>query len=158
MCSSDLGACIAVDTADRLGFTNIIASSPWEVFRITKCNVCSIHQVWANAIRGSYGIKWYGGNTTRCDVLDIDNVQFSGSQSPATATSPTGILIDGNVATCDIRHFGMVNGRHGILVENLSNVSPPAFITGYDVQVDYPYSDGIKAYASYSVSPTIRVR
>jgi hypothetical protein len=84
-------------------------------------------------------------------VLDIDNVQFSGNQSPATATSPIGLLIDGNVNTCDIRHFGMVSGRHGILIENLSNVYPPAFITGYDVQIDFPYSDGIKAYATYSV-------
>ena len=145
------GACIVVNTANRLGFTNLLMQSPWEVFRIIKCNVCSIRQVWANSIRGSYGIKWYGDNSNRSDVLDIDNVQFSGSQSPATATSPIGLLIDGNVATCDLRHFAMVNGRHGILIENLANVTPPAFITGYDIQIDYPYSDGIKAYASYNV-------
>lgn len=149
------GACIVVSGADRLGFTNIIMTDPWEAFSITHCNVCSIRQVWANAIRGSYGIKYYGGDSTRCDVLDIDDCKFSGSQSPATASSPVGILIDGNVHTCSIRHFAMVNGLHGLLVQNTNNVIAPEFVTAYDLQVDYPYSDGVKVYADYGVVRSI---
>ena len=141
------GNCVNVTGSDRTRFNNILILSPYNGFYIKKINACYISDVWLNGATGAYCVNWVGDNSNRSDVLDIDNVQVSSAGS-ASSTSAVGIIMDGNVNTLDIRHFAGVNMSRGILVQNTAGGNAPAFITAYDVQIDFPYYEGVKLGAS----------
>lgn len=139
------GNCVAVNTADRTAFENLIITTPYNGFDVRQANVCSIRQVWMNSVRGAYGIQWYGTTGVRSDVLDLDNVVMSCSSNTVGAT---GLLIDGNVNTLDARHVSCTNMGRGLWVKNSSGGSNPAFVTAYDFQCDFPLNEAIRLEGS----------
>ena len=139
------GNCVAVNTADRTSFENLIITDPFNGFDIRKANVCSIHQVWMNAVRGNYGIQWFGDASNRSDVLDLDNVVMSCSSNTVGAV---GVLVDGNVNTLDMRHVACTTMGRGLWVKNSSGGPNPAFVTAYDFQCDFTYSEAVRLEGS----------
>ena len=105
-------------------------------------NVATLLNVYLNNQVGSYGIKNYGGGTAAANVLDISNVQLGFATN--ISSSPTGIIIDGDAATIDIRHVAVVKGYRGLSIVNTPNFSlGPAFLTAHDFQADFPYDSGL---------------
>lgn len=105
-------------------------------------NVAIISNVWMSGQTGEYAIKGYGSGTGAYNVLDINNVQVGFSTNGAT--SPTGLILDGDAATTDIRHFGVVKGFRGISIVNTPGFAlGPSFVTAYDVQSDFAYDAGL---------------
>lgn len=139
------GDAIHVNGADRTTFSDILLSSPYNCIYVTVANVCSIRNMWANGIRGSYGIQWYGDTADRSDVLDIENVQMSCATNSVGAS---GIIMDGNVNTLSFRHVACTKMGRGLWVKNSSGGSNPAFVTGYDLQVDYPLNEAVRVEGS----------
>lgn len=139
------GALIAFRGSDRGSVSNIIATSPFNGIFATKVNVLSLSEVWVNGIRGEFGVQIYGDATNRSDVIDMDNVIQSCSDN---AVGATGILIDGNVHTVDIRHAACTKMGRGLWVKNTSGALNPAFITGYDIQVDFPLNEAVRLEGS----------
>lgn len=136
------GTCITVSNADRTGFENLIITNPYNAFNIFKANVCSISHCWVNAVKGEYGIKYWGYNSMNSDVLDLDNVQLSGRDGDSQST---GILIDGSIATVDIRHVACVAFGRGLwMKKTVAGASTPLFLQAYDLQVDYSYHENIR--------------
>ena len=135
------GTCISVSGADRTGFSNLIITNPFNAFSIINANICSIRQCWVNAVKGEYGIRYYGNSTLRSDVLDLDNVQLSGRNDNLTST---GIIIDGNVHTTDMRHVACVAFGRGLWMKNSAGYGFPAFLQAYDFQVDYSHYEAVR--------------
>jgi hypothetical protein len=134
------GNALVVNNANRIYIHNLVILNPYNGIYVQTANVVGLRDIWINAVRGTYCVKWYGNNANRSDVLDISNVQVSGYGSP-TATSPVGLLIDGNVNTADVRHFATVNCLRGVHILNTSGGNNFQFFTGYDVQSDYSYAE-----------------
>lgn len=139
------GEIVAIANSDRGSVSNVIITSPFNGIYATKVNVLSLSEVWVNGIRGEFGVQIYGDATNRSDVIDIDNVIQSCSDN---AVGATGILIDGNVHTVDIRHAACTKMGRGLWVKNTSGALNPAFITGYDIQVDFPLNEAVRLEGS----------
>lgn len=139
------GATVSFTNSDRGSVSNVIITSPFNGIYATKVNVLSLSEVWTNGIRGEFGVKVYGDATNRSDVIDIQNVIQSCSDN---AVGATGILIDGNVHTIDIRHAACTKMGRGLWVKNTSGALNPAFITGYDIQVDFPLNEAVRLEGS----------
>src|SRR4029077_8947129 len=66
----------------------------------------------------------------------------------STSTSAVGILMDGNVETLNINSFAATQCSRGILVQNTAGATAPQFISGYNVQIDFPYAEGVLLQSS----------
>lgn len=106
-------------------------------------NCVFVHDVWINALIGLYAIKLYSAVFGSADVADISNVQI-GFQSPSSSSSPSGVIIDGGVATVSLRHVAVVNALNSFVVSNSPNSTGPHFVTGLDIQSDFSYSEGLR--------------
>jgi hypothetical protein len=105
-------------------------------------NVATLSNVYFNNQVGAYSIKNYGNGTQAANVLDINNVQIGFATN--ISSSPTGIIIDGDAATIDMRHVAVVKGYRGISIVNTPNFAlGPTFLSAYDFQADFPYDSGI---------------
>lgn len=139
------GALLVFSNSHRGAVRNVIATSPYNGILTTKVNVLWLREIWINGVRGEFGVKCYGDATNRSDVIDIDNVILSCADN---AVGATGILIDGNVHTVDIRHAACTKMGRGLWVKNTAGALNPAFITAYDLQVDFPLNEGIRLEGS----------
>lgn len=137
------GNVFSIDTADRTTIQDVICADAYNGIFATGLNVLNVKNVWMNATRGAYNIKVYGTAAKRVDVVDLEGVITSGVSTLA-AGSAKGLVIDGNVNTVDMRHFANVKGGIGLHVLDSGANGAPQFITGYDVQVDFPYAEGVR--------------
>lgn len=136
---------------------NIISAVQQQRFTVSDCvfgqgyngiyiedqNVVTLENLQFQSQTGSYSIKNKGTAFGNADVLDIKNVTIGYSTN--TSTSPTGIIIDGGVATVDMRHVAVVKGYRGLSIENSANLTGVvvSFVTVLDFQSDFPYDSGI---------------
>lgn len=135
------GRVFVVNTQDRVYFEDLWINSPYNVWHIQRCNVCSISESWIYGVRGAYGVNWYGDDSNRSDVLDIDNVQFSCTSNTVGTDC---IIMDGNVNTLDIRHVACTSMGRGLLVKKTTGTNSPQFVTAYDFQVDFPLHEAVR--------------
>lgn len=139
------GSLVVFNNSHRGSLSNIVATSPFNGIYATKVNVLSMRELWFNGIRGAFGVQCYGDASNRSDVIDMSNVILSCADNTVGAT---GILIDGNVNTVDIRHAACTKMGRGLWVKNTAGAGSPAFITAYDFQSDFPLNESIRLEGS----------
>jgi len=125
---------------------NVITNSTGAgAFYAADFNSVTFRDIWLNGSYGTNGaaIYLFGSGAASALVADINNVQYGGSGG-ASATSSYGLVVDGGVATVNIRSFSSVACFCGVITLNTSAVTNFAqFIEGDNVQVDGCYGDGI---------------
>ncbi len=142
------GYAINTVTQGRMLFSdmNVINSNTAAgAFFFQDFNSMSMRDIWINGSYGTNGTAIYifGLTASSANVIDIDNVVYGGSGG-ASSTSSYGIIVDGGVATVDIRHFSAVACYRGLVTLNtpaLANFSQ--FIQATDFQVDGCYGDAV---------------
>jgi hypothetical protein len=101
-------------------------------------NMSTLSNLFLNNQIGAYGIKGYGSGTGAFNVLDINNIAIGFATNGAT--SPVGVILDGDAATIDMRHVQVVKGYRGLSIVNTPNFTlGPSFLSAYDFQSDYTY-------------------
>ena len=138
------GDILSVVNADRTTFENVLVFNPFNFAFVQKANVVEINNVWANNIRGTYGIRWLGDAANRSDVLRLIGVVMS---FPDTGT---GIDWDGNCHT--LQTFGtiIVRPNKGVRISNTAGATAPEFGFFTNLEIDFPQSYGVEILAGES--------
>lgn len=109
---------------------------------VEQANTVSIEWMWAT-LRGP-GIKWFGNNAKRSDILHI---QFAVIDHGANLY---GLDWDGNCHSLFVKYLGLVCGSsvsaansYGVIIRNTAAGDPPAIGRFNHVDVDYPGGPGI---------------
>lgn len=147
------GNIIKVTSASRVELNDILVGDPWNFLYVEASNVCRLSRTWVNNCRGTYGIQWYGDNSTRSDVLNLTSVTLSGN----TTARPTGVLWDGNCDTLQVQGLILVNCGYGVQVKNTSGGTAPAFGLFDDLEIDFPSLDAVRLEAGshYLFTPSL---
>jgi len=138
------GDILSVVNAERTTFENVLVFNPFNFAFVQKANVVEINNVWANNIRGTYGIRWLGDAANRSDVLRLIGVVMS---FPDTGT---GIDWDGNCHT--LQTFGtiIVRPNKGVRISNTAGATAPEFGFFTNLEIDFPQSYGVEILAGES--------
>jgi parallel beta-helix repeat protein len=133
------GNIFTVTNAHRITFKDITAEAPWQMFSIESCNTCTIDNVWADGVKGSWFCKWFGDDANRSDVLQFNNVTASGG-----TTNTDGIIWDGNCNSMDMNNVGLVTMNYGIHILKSAGANSPAFLFAHGLQIDFPNREAVK--------------
>jgi hypothetical protein len=138
------GDILNVVNAERTTFENVLVFNPFNFAFVQKANVVEINNVWANNIRGTYGIRWLGDAANRSDVLRLIGVVMS---FPDTGI---GIDWDGNCHT--LQTFGtiIVRPNKGVRISNTAGATAPEFGFFTNLEIDFPQSYGVEILAGES--------
>jgi len=112
---------------------NVITSSSGAgAFYAADFNSVTFRDLWLNGSYGTNGaaIYLFGSTASSALVADINNVQYGGAGG-ASSTSSYGLVVDGGVATVNIRSFSSVACFCGVITLNTPGLSSFAqFIEG----------------------------
>lgn len=137
--SGHTGTAITINNAHRTRIRRLLGPDLFNAVYITVANTTTIDWLWATC-RG-YGIKWYGTDALRSDILHI------GFAVVAPASGQYGMDWDGNCHTLETRYLGIVGGK-GMIIRNTSGgTTYPAIGRLMNVEVDYSTADGIRIEA-----------
>ena len=138
------GNILYADNVERITFENMLVFNPFNFAYIRKANVVEISNVWANNIRGAYGITWFGNASNRSDVLRLIGVIMS------FPDSGIGIDWDGNCHT--LQTFGtiIVRPNKGLVIRNTSGATSPEFGFLTNLEIDFPVSRGVEILSGES--------
>ena len=138
------GNVLSIVNADRTTFENVLVFNSFNFAFVQKANVVEIRNVWANNIRGTYGIRWLGDAANRSDVLRLVGVVMS---FPDTGI---GIDWDGNCHT--LQTFGaiIVRPNKGVRISNTAGATAPEFGFFTNLEIDFPVSYGVEILAGES--------
>lgn len=138
------GDILNVVNADRTTFENVLVFNPFNFAFVQKANVVEINNVWANNIRGTYGIRWLGDAANRSDVLRLIGVVMS------FPDAGIGIDWDGNCHT--LQTFGtiIVRPNKGVRIRNTAGATAPEFGFLTNLEIDFPVSYGVEILAGES--------
>ncbi len=132
------GTCIKVINSNRIIIHRLLVIDGNNCLYVEEANTVTVHWLWG--ICTGYGIKWFGDDTTRSDILDIGTAIID----PGDAY---GLDWDGNCHTLNCRFLGIVGGK-GAIIRNTAGVSTyPAIGRFQNIQVDYPTEHGINIAA-----------
>ena len=138
------GDILNVVNSERITFENFLVFNPFNFAFVQKANVVQINNVWANNIRGTYGIRWLGDASNRSDILRLIGVVMS---FPDTGI---GIDWDGNCHTLQAFGTVIVRPNKGIRISNTAAATAPEFGFFTNVEIDFPVSYGVEILAGES--------
>jgi len=130
---------------DDLNFTGSSTGANLGGIFLQDFNSAQITNLWMNGSYGTNGIaiKLYGSGINSANVCDINNVVYGGAGG-ASSTSSIFLVVDGGVATVDIRHASAVACYAALVTTNSPGLANFAqFIEGDDFQADGIYSDAL---------------
>lgn len=94
----------------------------------------------------SYGVKAYGDDTHRSDVITLDNFIVSGNSTTAGTHIPTGFERDGFVNTIGGKTWVLAAIGRGVWLHNTVGATLRAeFIEIYDFQCDFPKYEAVRS-------------
>jgi hypothetical protein len=139
------GHLVLADNAPRFTLTDVSVSSPWSLARVQRSSHVTISNVSATNIRGSYGILWYGDNTTgRSDVLRLTSVSLAGN----AGHRPDGIVMNGACNSLHLAQVSLTNVDRGLWVHNSANSGIlPAYVMAHGFEVDTASRDCVRLEA-----------
>lgn len=106
---------------------------------VEEANTTKIGFMWAS-LRGA-GIKWYGNDTKRSDILFLDNVIID------AADDQYGLDWDGNCHSLEVKYCGLV-GSLGFIIRNTDgSTTYPAIGRIGHIEIDYSTGVGIEINA-----------
>ena len=97
------------------------------------------------------GIYGESDDTHRSDILNLTRVIISGDSTGAHTYIPNAVELNGFVNTLCLTDCEFVNPGRGIYRHNTIGATPrPEFISSTNLQVDYPYYEGVRLAAGNS--------
>lgn len=106
---------------------------------VEQTNTFVVDWMWG-ALRGP-GVKWFGSDTKRSDVLTLNFVLLD------PGNTEYGLDWDGNCHSFEVKYLGIVGGR-GAIIRNTSGVSTyPAIGRIGHIEIDYSSTHGIEIQA-----------
>lgn len=133
------GYCVYINNAHRVNIAKLNIMDGYGGVYITKANTVRIEYMWAT-LRGP-GIKWYGDDSNRSDILYLDNVLID------PLDTEYGLDWDGNCHSLEVKYLGIVGGK-GMIIRNTDGVSTyPAIGRIGHIEVDYSTASGIEIQA-----------
>lgn len=143
------GHVLRIDQAPRFAATDMVVWSAWNFAHVQRQNWAAFQNVWANNLRGAYGINWFGDNATgRSDILRLSGVVLAGSGGH----KPDGIVMNGAVQTLQMQQVALVNVDRGLWVHNAAGAGLlPSFVMADDFEVDFPNRDAVRIEAGSHV-------
>ena len=145
---------IAINNADRTSLAHLIVLNPANFLDVRKANVVDVRSVWANNIRGDYGVRWTGDANDRSDVLKLSDVTLS---LPNATGLGIGIRWSGNCHTLHANKLIIVRPKTGMAIGDTSGTgTQPAFGMLNGVEIDFPTNVGfdIKSGEDFYFGPT----
>jgi len=150
------GYAIYIANANRIKIHKAHILDAFGALYIQQANTVIVDWMWG-IVRGP-GIKWYGTDTLRSDLLSIT---FAVLDVSATNNHDYGLDWDGNCHSLNIEYLGFVCGRlvsstivpyaRGMVIRNtykeITNPSAttyPAIGRISQIEIDYPYEAGIE--------------
>lgn len=133
-----------VTDAERITVSDLLVFNPFNFAFVQKVNVIEFRNVWANNVRGTYGIRWLGDAANRSDVLRLIGVVMS---FPDTGI---GIDWDGNCHTLQTFGVIIVRPNKGLRISNTAGATAPEFGFFTNLEIDFPVSYGVEILAGES--------
>lgn len=129
------GTCITINGANRSRFHNLMITNPHNAFNISKAMTTSIKQTVVTGVKGEYGIRYWGNDTAKSTMLDLDHVKLSGNIDNLNST---GILLDGNVYNTRMNNVVSSVFGTGLWLKKSSGSVRPTLLQADDVEIDSP--------------------
>ena len=133
------GTVIDVMGADRLTFRDMQVHNAWSLAWVRTSNTCHIENVWANNVRGDFGV-FFDGNNGRSDILRLFSVNIS---MPNSLAGSAGIVWRGNAHTLQTQSVTIVRPKIGVLIQNDVGTGTPSFGFFDDLEIDFPELNGV---------------
>lgn len=136
------GYCLYISNANRVRIRRLHIIDGFSGLYIEQANTVTLDWMWAT-LRGS-GIKWYGTNALRSDILQINFALL------AHAAGLYGFDWDGNCNSLIVKYLGIVCGSsvsaanaYGVIIRNTSGGAVPQIGKFDHLEVDYSGTHGI---------------
>jgi hypothetical protein len=143
------GYAIYISNANRVVIQRANIVNGFGAVYVENANTVNIEWLWASL--SGPGIKWYGNDTTRSDVLSINFALMD------IGPGYYGMDWDGNCHSLNVKYLGLVCGTgtgvgqrtsNGMIIRNTAGViSFPAIGRIGQVEVDYALGNGIEIQA-----------
>lgn len=117
-----------------------ILDNGYNLAYVEQCNAITFDWLYGINLRGDRGVRWYGDNSKRSDILTIN---FAGIAAVAGNQSLVGIDWDGNCNSMYGHNIHTVNCLYGLLVRNASGGSPPQIGRFNAFATDFSFANGI---------------
>lgn len=119
---------------------NVVTFNMWAGFVFRDVNTAIVDDVQVQAARGWSGVYVLATNGNhRVDQMRLRSVIVS-FRPEHTGSHGTGIMLDGDIHTMLLQNVAVIQSRRGLHVLNSAGLpvgQRPAFLTAYDLQVDY---------------------
>jgi len=142
------GWAIYIDNGNRVKIHKANILDAYGALYIQNANVVNLDWMWA-VVRGP-GIKWYGTDALRSDLLTINFAIID----VKAGSGAYGMEWNGNCHSFNAKYLGIVCGTsgsrtgNGFIIKNTDGVSTyPAIGRISQVEVDYPLSHGVEITA-----------
>jgi hypothetical protein len=130
------GTALRVDNADRVTLESMYLINAGSAIHVQRCNVFVLEWGWAYA--PVKGITWYGNDSIRSDVFQVNFWIHDGD-----VTGDYGFDWNGNCHSLQINQMGLIRGK-GLIARNTDGVTTfPAIGRLYNFVSDYSESNGI---------------
>lgn len=123
-----------------------VADSGFNGIYVEEANSVTIDWFYAIALRGTFGVRWYGNSTKRSDILTIG----LGVCAFVDGTSGVGLDWDGNCNSLSVNSFhavGTADGTssllHGLQIRNSSGGPAPQIGRIFQFAADFTQSHGM---------------
>jgi len=133
------GWAVYIDNSSRVKINKLNILYGFGGLYVQEANTVVVDFMWAN-LTGP-GIKWYGNDTTRSDILILNSVVVD------PGNTYYGMEWDGNCHTLTVKYLGIVGGK-GMIIRNTAGVTTfPAIGRIGQVEVDYSTGIGVEIQA-----------
>jgi hypothetical protein len=133
------GWAVYIENSSRLKINKLNIIRGFGGLYVQQANWVVVDFMWAS-LTGP-GVKWYGNDSTRSDLLILNSVIV------ATGATYYGMDWDGNCSSLTVKYLGIVGGK-GMIIRNTDGVTTfPAIGRIGQVEVDYSTGIGVEIQA-----------
>jgi len=133
------GWAVYINNSSRVKINKLNIVSGFGGLYVQKANWIVVDFMWAS-LTGP-GVKWYGNDSTRSDLLILNSVVV------ATGATYYGMDWDGNCHSLTVKYLGIVGGK-GMIIHNTDGTTTfPAIGRIGQVEVDYSTGIGVEIQA-----------